>query len=221
MFSGCKKETTIPSRVENFAATTSDGRVSLEWEIPLYTGGKITGYEITMDNWTNKVTKNANQFSHTYTNLTNNKEHTFKIRALNAKGEGREGTLHAKPSELDGIYVGTYTTTNLTSGFSWSYTPTIEFQNGKYTYKGLSDGGYSDSGSGKFSIKDNKITFQLTYNRPSGPYITIGVIDGWLLKGTYEYEFDGNKLIFSKTYQATGPELIYRGVFELEREAGK
>jgi len=64
--------------------------------------------------------------------------------------------------EIEGSYVGSYTTTNLTRDFSWNTTPTIEFKNGKYSYKGLADGGYYDSGSGNFTINGDKIIFELT-----------------------------------------------------------
>ena len=223
IFSSCKKDSAVPSSVENFTATAGDEQVSLLWETPLDDGGaEITGYEITIDNWTNKVTKTATQFSHTYTNLINDTEYMFKVRALNANGVGMESIQTATPipskvSEIDGTYVGTYTTTNQTIDYSWSSTPTIEFKNGKYTYTGLDNGSYFDSGYGNFSIVDNKIIFQLVdYNKPME---YIGVMDGWLLKGQYEYEFGGNKLTFTKTYSDLG--MTYSCIFELEKNADK
>jgi len=116
-------------------------------------------------------------------------------------------------NEIEGIYVGTYTWTNLTRNFSFSSTPTIELREGKYTYKGLSDDSYYDSGSGNFTIKGNKITFELTYYPI--PMEDIGVVDSWLLKGEYKYKFDGNKLSFSKTSKVMADKCRYE--FELKK----
>jgi hypothetical protein len=102
MFSGCKEDpnnSDTPGRVENLTATAGDGYVCLEWSIPLYTGGEILGYEITMDNWANKTIKTASDFSHTYTDLINNTKYTFKICALNANGAGEENSVIAMPKE--------------------------------------------------------------------------------------------------------------------------
>jgi len=104
MFSTCKNNelTAPPSRVENFTATAGYERVELAWEAPLDDGGSIiTGYEITMDDWTNKVTKTANQLSDTYSGLTNDTEYSFKIRALNTHGAGAESILTATPKAMD------------------------------------------------------------------------------------------------------------------------
>jgi len=118
-------------------------------------------------------------------------------------------------SEIDGTYVGTYTWSNLSSNPSWVWrsTPTIEFGEGKYSYTGLSNDSYYDSGSGNFTIKGNKITFELTYYPI--PLEDIGVVDSWLLKGEYKYKFDGNKLTFSKT--APVMDMKYKYEFELNR----
>ena len=123
-------------------------------------------------------------------------------------------------NEIADTYVGTYTMTNLDSDFLWSTTPTIELKNGKYTYNGLSNGSYFDIGSGNFTIKGNKIIFELTYldHDPSVPDVIFMLAEwhsDWLLNGEYEYKYDGNKLILSKTTTInTG---TYRFEFELER----
>ena len=93
------KPANAPGAVENFTATESSGEVSLAWDAPLSDGGAaITGYEVTMDNWTNKVTKTASELTHTYTGLTDDTEYTFKVRAVNAKGAGAESTATATPT---------------------------------------------------------------------------------------------------------------------------
>jgi hypothetical protein len=91
-----------PGTVGNFTATPRDKQVDLSWEAPADDGGSaITAYEVTMDNWTTKATKTASQLSHTYPELTNGTEYTFKVRALNAKGAGAESTKTATPKEDD------------------------------------------------------------------------------------------------------------------------
>ena len=88
-----------PEAVMNLTATAGNGQVSLSWDVPTDNGGsEITGYEVTMDNWTNKVTKTASERSHTYTSLTNGTEYTFKVRAVNANGAGTESTATATPT---------------------------------------------------------------------------------------------------------------------------
>ena len=83
---------TVPGAVENLTVTVGVGEVSLEWEAPSDNGGSaITGYELTMDDWANKVTKTASQLSHTFTGLVAGVQYTFKLRAVNAQGEGVTG----------------------------------------------------------------------------------------------------------------------------------
>jgi hypothetical protein len=119
-----------------------------------------------------------------------------------------------EPSSVEeGVYVGTYTTTNLYRGFSWTGTPTIELKKGKYTYKNLWDSKYYTSGSGNYSINDGKIIFDLiSYPIPKE---SIGVIEELLLKGEYDYTLDGKKLTFSKTVFPINEEEEYRCEFEL------
>ena len=89
-----------PGAVTNFTATAGNAQVSLSWDAPVDNGGSaITGYEVTMDNWATKVTKTANQLSHTYTGLTNGTQYTFKVRAVNANSEGVESTKMATPTD--------------------------------------------------------------------------------------------------------------------------
>ncbi|MDR1861035.1 MAG: fibronectin type III domain-containing protein [Bacteroidales bacterium] len=87
-----------PGAVQNFTAIAGDGQVSLTWEEPSDDGGEeVIGYEITADNWTNKVTKSLFERSHIYLDLTNGTEYTFKVRAENVNGTGAESTAKATP----------------------------------------------------------------------------------------------------------------------------
>ena len=97
---GIPAVTEKPAAVVNFTATAGDKQVSLAWDAPANDGGSaITGYEVTMNNWANKVTKTASERSHIYTGLTNGTEYTFKVRAVNAKGAGAESEKKATPND--------------------------------------------------------------------------------------------------------------------------
>jgi len=128
VFSGCEKPEDTkgkPSAVMNLTATAGNGQVSLSWNAPSNDGGsEITGYEVTMDNWANKVTKTASERSHTYTGLTNGTKYTFKVRAVNAKGNGEEATATATP-------------TNQTDEF-------FTVKSGKLTYRYYDDGKWEE-----------------------------------------------------------------------------
>ena len=103
-FTGCEKPEDDsgagkPAAVENLTATPGNAQVVLDWETPADDGGSpITGYELTHDNWANKVTKTADELTHTYTGLTNSTEYTFRVRAVNADGSGAESTATATPT---------------------------------------------------------------------------------------------------------------------------
>lgn len=119
IFISCEKSNEAkngcPGIVGNFAAKSGNKQVSLSWDAPTDNGGsEITGYEVTMDNWVNKVTKTAGEKSYTFTNLTNDTEYTFKVHAINANGLGLESAQIATPkaegeNETNGPYkVGDY-----------------------------------------------------------------------------------------------------------------
>jgi len=94
-------EPTVPDAVATFRATPDDKEVGLVWTAPAKDGGSaITGYEVTKDNWTTKVTKTAGQLTHVFTGLTNDVEVTFKVRALNEIGAGPEKEVKATPTDV-------------------------------------------------------------------------------------------------------------------------
>ena len=114
--------------------------------------------------------------------------------------------------KIDGIYVGTLTTTNLTTNSSHISTPTIDLRYGTYSYEGLTTGSWWCCGSGNFTYSDDKITFRKSYNNE--PTITM-YFDGEL-DGVYNYKLEGDSLFFSKT-----TTLGFRYEFELKKVAGR
>ena len=123
--------------------------------------------------------------------------------------------------EIEGTYVGSYNTKNLTRGLSWNNIATIEFVGGKYTYRGLSEGSLSDiyDVSGSYSISNNKIIFEMeSYD---GPAVDLIVKEGFavfLLEGEYNFTFDGEKLFFSKVFEQIPDNEKYECKFELNKQ---
>ena len=118
--------------------------------------------------------------------------------------------------EIEGIYVGSYTTTNLNRDFSWSTAPTIELKGGKFTYKETPEGVYRDV-YGNYSINQKKIMFEI--ENYDFPWLDILYVEGattLLLEGEYNYSFDGKKLIFSKV--VSSPPEKYNCEFELYKQ---
>ena len=123
---GCNNdpEPTVPGAVATFTATPGDTEVVLAWTAPADNGGSaITGYEVTRDNWANKVTKTASQLTHTYTGLTNDTEYIFKVRAVNEKGAGADSEKKATPSaeeqEPEKVILGDFTVSNGDTQKGW------------------------------------------------------------------------------------------------------
>ena len=116
--------------------------------------------------------------------------------------------------EIEGTFVGSYTTTNLNRNFSWSTAPTIEFKKGKFTYKETPESIIYQNVYGHYSINKKKIIF--TLENYDFPWMEILYIEGattLLLEGEYDYRFDGKKLIFSKV--VSYPPEKYKCEFEL------
>ena len=103
LFASCDKNdddiTSTPGAVENFTATAGDAMVRLAWDAPSGSDRMaITGYEVTMDDWTNTETTSESRLSHTFIGLTNGVSYTFRVRAVNARGAGAESVQTATPT---------------------------------------------------------------------------------------------------------------------------
>ena len=157
--SGNGDETKAPGAVMNFTATSGDKQVSLSWNAPSDNGGaEITGYEVTMDNWATKVTKTASERSHTFPDLTNGTQYTFKVRAVNSEGAGEESTQTATPAapedgQLDQNLI-------LPEGQAWvqndiSISGYIFKSDGTYAYHW---GDWSNTSTGTWSTKGSTLT---------------------------------------------------------------
>jgi len=116
--------------------------------------------------------------------------------------------------KIDGIYLGTLTTTNLTTNSSHISTPTIDLKYGTYSYEGLTSGSCC-CGAGNFTTQGDMIFFRKS--RPNGP--TEHIWCGNELNGDYDYRFEGDSLFFSKIFNFFSTEYKYE--FALKKETGR
>jgi len=93
---------TVPSVPQNFTAIAGNGQVALGWDAPANDGGSpITGYEVSRDDGTTWVAADSNT-GHTFTGLLNGNTYTFRVRAVNAVGNGAEASETATPATIPG-----------------------------------------------------------------------------------------------------------------------
>jgi len=89
---------TVPFVPRNFRVHPGNGRVSVAWAAPLSNGGSaITRYEVSSNNGTSWVNASG-ATSHTFTNLTNGTNYTFRVRAVNRIGASASAMATARPS---------------------------------------------------------------------------------------------------------------------------
>ncbi|MCL2763161.1 MAG: fibronectin type III domain-containing protein [Treponema sp.] len=89
---------TVPTAPQNFTATAGDTEVVLEWTAPASNGGSaITGYQVSSNNGSSWVSASS-ATGHTFTGLDNDTAYTFRVRAVNAIGNGAEATDTATPT---------------------------------------------------------------------------------------------------------------------------
>ncbi|MCK9859349.1 S-layer homology domain-containing protein [Paenibacillus sp. ATY16] len=94
-----QRKTDGPGAPGSFKATAGDGQVALSWTAPADDGGSaILGYKVWYGSVT-LVTLGAAETKYTFTGLTNDQAYTFKIVAVNAKGEGAEISATATPTK--------------------------------------------------------------------------------------------------------------------------
>ena len=87
-----------PSAPQNLMADADDGQVMLSWEAPA-TGDDPTGYQFrsSVDNRWSDWAATSSMTAHTVMGLTNGKEYTFEVRAMNAAGNGPAASAPATP----------------------------------------------------------------------------------------------------------------------------
>ena len=94
---------TVPGAPTNLGATGGDQEVELIWTAPASNGGQpITGYEYEQGGSGTWISTGGTATSHTVTGLNNGQTYTFRVRAVNALGNGAVVTLQATPSPPTG-----------------------------------------------------------------------------------------------------------------------
>ena len=91
--------TTEPEAPESLSFTPGDQQVTLRWRAPTNDGGEpITHYEYEQDGSGTWISTGGTATSHTVTGLNNGQTYMFRVRAVNALGNGAVVTLEATPS---------------------------------------------------------------------------------------------------------------------------
>ena len=95
--------TTVPDAPESLSFTRGDKQVTLRWRAPPNDGGDpITHYEYEQDGSGIWISTGSTDTSHTVMGLNNGQTYMFRVRAVNALGNGAVMTLEATPSPSSG-----------------------------------------------------------------------------------------------------------------------
>ena len=95
--------TTEPEAPESLRFTPGDQQVTLRWRAPTNDGGEpILRYEYDQDGSGTWISTDGTATSHTVTGLNNGQTYTFRVRAVNALGNGAVVMLEATPSPSTG-----------------------------------------------------------------------------------------------------------------------
>ena len=87
----------VPDAPGGLTAVAGDGKVTLKWTAPAYDGGKpILGYKVWYDD-ESPVPVDASTYEYTFTGLNNGQEYTFKVVAVNEKGDSAAASVKATP----------------------------------------------------------------------------------------------------------------------------
>ncbi len=138
----------VPAKPAGFAATVGDGQVSLSWTDP--GNSTIAGWQYSYKttggygDWTDIDDSTATTTAHIVTGLTNGTDHTFKVRAVNASGNGaasdeKTATPLAVPAKPTGFATAAG---DGQVSLSWTDPGNSTITSWQYAYK--TTGGYGD-----------------------------------------------------------------------------
>jgi len=96
---------TTPGAPTNLETSVNGNQVTLSWDAPEDDGGsRITGYQVSDNIITFWIDANGT-YSHTFSGLTNGREYTFNVRAVNEAGTGEDAGATAATPEKEIIDV--------------------------------------------------------------------------------------------------------------------
>ena len=91
---------TAPAAPTRLRAEPGDEQVILSWDLPAEGSPPVTSYKYQQGAngaWSDITESGASTTSHVVSDLTNNKRYTFRVRAVNAAGEGARSEVAATP----------------------------------------------------------------------------------------------------------------------------
>lgn len=185
-----------PSDVTNLVATPGNGEVTLTWN----KADGADSYEIYVDNAEDsEATVHSGTTSYTVTGLENEKEHTFKVVAVNSAGRSAGVTAKAtpkEPTEHPGAFTLSGSGNNGTATLSWTasqWATSYTVKRGETTLKdGITELTYQDTGLTNGTTYSYQViavnkngetpsnTIQITPEAPPPSAIEISDADGWL-----------------------------------------
>ncbi len=185
-----------PSDVTNLTATPGNGEVTLTWN----KADGADSYEIYVDDAEDsEATVHSGTTSYTVTGLENDKEHTFKVVAVNSAGRSAGVTTKAtpkEPTELPGAFTLSGSGNNGTATLSWTasqWATSYTVKRGETTLKeGITELTYQDTGLTNGTTYSYQViavnkngdtpsnTIQITPEAPPPSAIEISDAQGWL-----------------------------------------
>ena len=90
-----------PERVTGLQASEGNAQVTLSWTAPSAQGSAITRYDYSSNDGSSWSSTGSTSTSHTVTGLNNEQEYTFRVRAVNAIGNGpQSSSVDATPTSI-------------------------------------------------------------------------------------------------------------------------
>ncbi len=190
------ESSTPPSDVTNLTATPGNGEVTLTWN----KADGADSYEIYVDDAKDfEATVHSGTTSYTVTGLENDKEHTFKVVAVNSAGKSAGVTTKAtpkEPTEHPGAFTLSGSGNNGTATLSWTasqWATSYTVKRGETTLKeGITELTYQDTGLTNGTTYSYQViavnkngetpsnTIQITPEAPPPSAIEISDAQGWL-----------------------------------------
>jgi len=174
----------VPNAPRSLEAAPGDGQVSLSWAAPASNGGTdVSGYELSYGltdgytpNWQPIPDSGVATLSHSVSGLTNDRDYTFQVRAVNAAGSGPgSDEASATPRKLHALTIIAGTGGRITQGASDNYVMgsiinIAASANSGYRFNGWisSDGGtFASAGSvnTSFTMPNNPVTVTARFVR--------------------------------------------------------